>query len=150
MILRTALRSSTRFLPATSRAMSSLSVPPLPLTPPTPEEESAAFTARVADMEAFFSQQRFASIRRPYSAAQVASKQGSLPVLPLPSTLLADKLYTLFDKAAKDGKPVPTMGAIDPVQMTQMAPHQEVVYISGWACSSLLTTGNNDVGPDLG
>ncbi|KAF7784181.1 hypothetical protein Agabi119p4_346 [Agaricus bisporus var. burnettii] len=42
------------------------------------------------------------------------------------------------------------MGAIDPVQMTQMAKHQEIVYISGWACSSLLTTGNNEVGPDFG
>ena len=150
MILRTALRSSARFLPASYRAMSSLNVPLLPLTPPTPEEEAAAFNARVQDMEAFFTQPRFASLRRPYTAAQVASKQGTMPVLPLPSTLLSDKLYALFDKAAKEGKPVPTMGAIDPVQMTQMAPHQEVVYVSGWACSSLLTTGNNDVGPDLG
>ena len=73
-----------------------------------------------------------------------------MPVLPLPSTLLADKLWRLFDLRAKEGKPVHTMGAVDPVQMTQMAPHQEVVYISGWACSSLLTTGNNEVGPDFG
>ena len=43
-----------------------------------------------------------------------------------------------------------TMGAVDPVQMTQMARWQEVVYISGWAASSLLTTANNEVGPDLG
>jgi isocitrate lyase len=42
------------------------------------------------------------------------------------------------------------MGAIDPVQLTQMAKHQEVVYVSGWASSSVLTTGNNEVGPDLG
>lgn len=41
------------------------------------------------------------------------------------------------------------MGAIDPVQMTQMAPNQEVLYISGWACSSVLTT-TNEVSPDLG
>ena len=101
-------------------------------------------------MEAFFKLPRFAGIKRPYSAASVASKQGSLPVLMQPSTLLADKLYTILDKAAKEGKPVHTMGAVDPVQMTQMAPHQEVVYISGWACSSLLTTCNNDVGPDIG
>ncbi len=149
MILRTAFRTSTRrFLPVGSRAMSSL--PFLPLTPPTEAEEQAAFNARVADMEAFFNQHRFASLKRPYTAAQVASKQGSLPVLPLPSTLLANKLYGLFEKAAAEGRPVHTMGAIDPVQMTQMAPHQEVVYVSGWACSSVLTTGNNDVGPDLG
>jgi len=42
------------------------------------------------------------------------------------------------------------MGAIDPVQMTQMAQNQEAVYVSGWAASSVLTTGNNEVGPDLG
>jgi len=41
------------------------------------------------------------------------------------------------------------MGAIDPVQMTQMAKNQKVVYISGWAASSVLTTANNEVGPDL-
>ncbi|KAL1951201.1 hypothetical protein VTO73DRAFT_350 [Trametes versicolor] len=132
--------------------MSSLkfSTPTLPLTPPSAEEETAAFEARVADMETFFNHPRFASLKRPYTAAQVASKQGSFPVLPLPSTLLANKLYSLFEKAHAEGKPVHTMGAIDPVQMTQMAPHQEVVYVSGWAASSVLTTGNNEVGPDLG
>lgn len=33
--------------------------------------------------------------------------------------------------------------------MTQQAPHQEVLYISGWACSSLLTS-TNEVSPDFG
>ena len=73
-----------------------------------------------------------------------------MPVLPLPSTYTADKLFALLNKRAEEGKPVHTMGAIDPVQMSQMASNQEVVYISGWACSSLLTTGNNEVGPDFG
>lgn len=41
------------------------------------------------------------------------------------------------------------VGAIDPVQMTQQAPHQEVLYVSGWACSSVLTT-TNEVSPDFG
>lgn len=151
-MLRTTLRAPARFLPSGSRAMSSFkfSTPTLPLTPPSAEEETAAFEARVADMEAFFNHPRFASLKRPYTAAQVASKQGSFPILPLPSTLLANKLYSLFEKAHEEGKPVHTMGAIDPVQMTQMAPHQEVVYVSGWAASSVLTTGNNEVGPDLG
>ena len=122
----------------------------LPLDPPSASAESSAFAARIAALEAFFSQPRFASLKRPYSAAAVASKQGSLPALPLPSTLLADKLYALFERAAAEGRPVHTMGAVDPVQMTQMARWQEVVYISGWAASSLLTTANNEVGPDLG
>lgn len=33
--------------------------------------------------------------------------------------------------------------------MTQQAPHQEVLYVSGWACSSLLTS-TNEVSPDFG
>lgn len=41
------------------------------------------------------------------------------------------------------------VGAIDPVQMTQQAENQEVLYVSGWACSSVLTT-TNEVSPDLG
>lgn len=41
------------------------------------------------------------------------------------------------------------VGAIDPVQMTQQAPNQEILYISGWACSSLLTS-TNEVSPDFG
>jgi isocitrate lyase len=41
------------------------------------------------------------------------------------------------------------VGAIDPVQMTQQAPNQEVLYISGWACSAVLTT-TNEVSPDFG
>lgn len=145
--LRTSLRTST--LCRSTRTMSS-TVPPLPLQSPSLDQENALFEERTADMTAFFSLPRFESIKRPYSPSSVASKQGSLPVLPLPSTLLADKLYAILSKAADAGKPVHTMGAVDPVQMTQMARHQEVVYVSGWAASSLLTTASNEVGPDLG
>ncbi|KAJ3797299.1 isocitrate lyase [Lentinula aff. detonsa] len=128
----------------------SLKLPSLPLQTPSLDEEQAQYESRVSEMAAFFTLPRFNSTKRPYTAADIVSKQGSLPVLPLPSTLLADKLYGILSKAAEASKPIHTMGAIDPVQMTQMARHQEVVYISGWACSSLLTTGNNDVGPDFG
>ena len=123
---------------------------PLPLSPPPPDQETSEFERRCAALSSFFSLPRFASIKRPYTPAAVASKQGSMPVLPLPSTYMADKLFALLSERAAEGKPVHTMGAIDPVQMTQMARDQEVVYISGWACSSVLTTGNNEVGPDFG
>ncbi|KIM47564.1 hypothetical protein M413DRAFT_439235 [Hebeloma cylindrosporum] len=137
------------FLARSARMMSS-SIPSLPLQPPSLDEEAAQFAARTNEMEEFFSQPRFKDIKRPYTAASVASKQGSLPVTPLPSSLLADKLFALLTMSANEGKPIHTMGAIDPVQMTQMARNQEVVYVSGWAASSVLTTGNNEVGPDLG
>lgn len=144
MLSRNALKSTAVRV---VRAMSSTA---LPLQPPSLDDEARQFEERTAEMAEFFARPRFSQTKRPYSPADVASKQGSLPVLPLPSTLLADKFYGLLTKAAEEGKPLHTMGAIDPVQMTQMAAHQEVVYISGWAASSVLTTGNNDVGPDLG
>jgi isocitrate lyase len=147
--VRSNLRLSSLSRVLTRRAMSS-QVPILPVRAPTANEESLEFENRTSEMAEFFALPRFASLKRPYPPSAVASKQGSLPVLPLPSTLLADKLHNILSKAAEEGKPVHTMGAIDPVQMTQMARHQEVVYVSGWAASSVLTTGNNEVGPDLG
>jgi len=145
------LQTTQRLSSLAHRAMSSkASIPALPLQPPSLDEENAQFEARTKEMEEFFSLPRFEGIKRPYSAASVASKQGSLPVTPLPGSLLADKLFALLKKSASEKKPVHTMGAIDPVQMTQMARDQEVVYVSGWAASSVLTTGNNEVGPDLG
>lgn len=135
--------------PASSSA--TFSTPePLPLDPPSLEKETAEFKARCDKLSEFLALPRFKDTKRPYSVADVASKQGSLPVLPLPSTFTADKLYSLLSRAAAEKKPIHTMGAIDPVQMTQMAANQEVVYVSGWACSSVLTTGNNEVGPDFG
>jgi len=133
-----------------SRTMSSTVSSQLPLKPPSIVEEEKEFRERVADMEGFFKQSRFASLSRPYTAADIVAKQGSMPVLPLPSTLMADKLYKLFTEAANEKRPVHTIGVVDPVQMTQLAPYSEVVYISGWVASSTLTTGFNDVGPDLG
>lgn len=160
-ILSRAVANSARSMSTNSSAAStsmpnagSSSVFPQPdrlsLDPPTLAEESQDFEERCSRLSTFFALPRFASIKRPYSAAAVASKQGSFPVLPLPSTYTADKLYARLNKAAQEGKPVHTMGAIDPVQMTQMAQNQDVVYISGWASSSVLTTGNNEVGPDYG
>ena len=128
----------------------SSTVSQLPLKPPSVAEEEKEFRERVADMEAFFKRPRFASLSRPYTAVDIVAKQGSMPVLPLPSTLTADKLYKLFTEAANEKRPVHTIGVVDPIQMTQLAPHSEAVYISGWMCSNTLTTGFNDVGPDLG
>jgi isocitrate lyase len=121
----------------------------LPLEPVSIDEETKIFQQRCSDMQEFFTRPRFASIKRPYTASDVVSKQGSFPPVPLPGSLLSDKLFALFSRASKKGKPVHTMGAIDPVQVTQMARYQEVVYVSGWAASSTLTTANNEVGPDL-
>ena len=148
----TLLRASTglRVAPRLLRYARQANTMALALDPPTLDAETAEFAARTKHVEEFFAQPRFAGITRPYAAAAVASKQGSMPPVPLHSSLLSDKLHALLKRRASEGAPVHTMGAIDPVQMTQMARHQEVLYVSGWAASSVLTTGNNEVGPDLG
>ncbi|KAF8578736.1 isocitrate lyase and phosphorylmutase [Ramaria rubella] len=119
------------------------------ISPPTVEEEARDFEERVHELESWFRTPRFAAIKRPYTPASVVSKQGSQRPLPLPSAPVAHKLFNLLQEAGKEGRPLHTFGVIDPVQMTQMAERQEVVYISGWTCSSTLTS-SNEVGPDLG
>ena len=110
--------------------------------------EDAIFAQQVQAVREWWASPRYAGIKRPYSAEDVVSKRGTLQQT-YPSTLMARKLFNLLTERAAAGKPVHTMGAIDPVQMTQQAPHQEVLYISGWACSSVLTS-TNEVSPDFG
>lgn len=110
--------------------------------------EDAFYDQQIKDVEAWWKSPRYEGIKRPYSAADVVSKRGTLQQT-YPSSLMARKLFNLLNERAAQGLPVHTMGAIDPVQMTQQAPNQEVLYISGWACSSLLTT-TNEVSPDFG
>lgn len=133
--------------------------PSLPSTQPTDafqllstEEKASAeddiFNAQVQQVKDWWASPRYEGIKRPYSAETVVGKRGTLQQV-YPSSLMARKLFNLLEQRAKEGKPVHTMGAIDPVQMTQQAPHQEILYISGWACSAVLTT-TNEVSPDFG
>ena len=115
---------------------------------PTAQEEQEYFSQQIEEIEKWWSTPRFEGIRRPYDAKKVAIHRGSLPVQ-YPSSVQADKLFGLLKQRRKEGLPVHTIGSIDPVQMTQSASNQETVYISGWACSSVLTT-TNEVSPDFG
>ncbi|KAI5804886.1 isocitrate lyase [Geopyxis carbonaria] len=117
-------------------------------TAPTVEEEISQFEAEVNDVETWWKSPRYKGIKRPYTAADVVSKRGTLKQY-YPSSTMAKKLFSLLSEKAQKGLPVHTLGAIDPVQMTQQAENQEVLYVSGWACSSVLTS-TNEVSPDLG
>lgn len=121
----------------------------LRIQPPTVQEEADDFNRACQEVQKWFDSPRFKGIKRPYGPADVVSKRGSVPVIPPQSSLMADKLFTLLRHRFEERKPVHTMGAIDPVQQSQMAHFLEVTYISGWAASSVLTTCNNEVGPDL-
>lgn len=112
------------------------------------EAEDALYDQQIKDVEAWWASPRYDGIKRPYTAADVVSKRGS-QLQSYPSSVMARKLFDLVKKRVAEGEPIHTMGAIDPVQMTQQAPHQEVLYLSGWACSAVLTT-TNEVSPDFG
>ncbi len=103
---------------------------PLRVQPPTVEQEQADYDAAVKQVQEWFDSPRFKGIKRPYGPEAVVSKRGSMPVQPPASSLTADKLFALFSEHAAKGTPAHTMGAIDPIQQSQMAYNQEVVYVS--------------------
>ncbi|XP_078436999.1 isocitrate lyase-like [Wolffia australiana] len=110
-------------------------------------EEEARFEAEVAEVEAWWRTERFALTQRPYSARDVVSLRGTLPVS-YPSNQMARKLWRLLRAHAAAGTASRTFGALDPVQAILMAPHLDSIYVSGWQCSSTHTS-TNEPGPDL-
>ena len=109
------------------------------------------YTKEIGELEGWMKSARFDGIYRPYSAEQVFKHRNS-PQLPTMEHSFANtqakKLWDILRRHNEAGTPCHTMGAIDPVQMTQYARHLEVCYVSGWAASATLTP-TNDVGPDL-
>lgn len=144
-VFRQSLANAHKF---TSSVRASDSYQLLPTTSKAGASEDDLFDQQVQDVKSWWSSPRFEGIRRYYSPEDVVSKRGSMLQI-YPSSIMARKLFNLLNERAAAGDPVHTMGAIDPVQMTQQAANQEVLYVSGWACSSVLTT-TNEVSPDFG
>ncbi|RAL61428.1 hypothetical protein DID88_009358 [Monilinia fructigena] len=131
-----------------SRPLASDSFQLVPESQKAGTAEDELYEQQIKEVETWWNSPRYEGIKRPYSAADVVSKRGSQQQS-YPSSVMARKLFNLIKEREAKGQPIHTMGAIDPVQMTQQAPNQEVLYISGWACSSVLTT-TNEVSPDFG
>lgn len=53
---------------------------------------------------------RFARVKRPYTAAEVVAKRGTIPIQ-YPSHILAQKLWSTLSEHAKRGTPSHTYGA---------------------------------------
>jgi isocitrate lyase len=91
---------------------------------------------------------RFEHIKRPYGPEHVVKFQGTMP-LTYTSAAQASKLYKMMREHKKNGTCSHTFGALDPVQVVQMAEAGLTsVYISGWQSSSTAST-SNEPGPDL-
>lgn len=110
--------------------------------------EDQQHAQRVADMTAYMNSERFQHVKRPYGPEHVVKFQGTLP-LTYTSSAQADKLYKMMRHHKKNGTCSHTFGALDPVQVVQMAEAGLTsVYISGWQSSSTAST-SNEPGPDL-
>ncbi|KAJ3749309.1 isocitrate lyase icl [Lentinula detonsa] len=72
--------------------------------------ERAAFEAEVKQVEQWWKSPRFARVTRPYTAADVVSKRGTIKI-EYPSNILAQKLFALLSEHAKRGTPSHTYGA---------------------------------------
>merc|ERR1719242_2069981 len=113
----------------------------------TNASEDADFAARVKEMGAWMGTERFKYTTRPYTVADVVKLQGTLP-LHFTSAKLSTKLYTMLREHQANGTCSHTFGALDTVQVTQMAKYLTSVYVSGWQCSSTAST-SNEPGPDI-
>ncbi|CAE7846665.1 unnamed protein product, partial [Symbiodinium sp. KB8] len=77
----------------------------------------------------------------------VVKLQGTMPMY-FNGAKISDKLYKMLRDHQAKGTCSHTFGALDTVQVTQMAKYLTSVYVSGWQCSSTAST-SNEPGPDV-
>ncbi|KAI9256225.1 isocitrate lyase [Sporodiniella umbellata] len=111
------------------------------------DQELLEFQQEVEKVKQWWASPRFALVTRPYTAESIVSKRGSFPIN-YRSDVQGQKLWKILQENKRTGKTSHTFGALDPVQVTQMAPHLDTVYVSGWQCSSTASS-SNEPGPDL-
>uniref|UniRef100_A0A7S4RWH6 Isocitrate lyase n=2 Tax=Ditylum brightwellii TaxID=49249 RepID=A0A7S4RWH6_9STRA len=122
---------------------------------PSPSEELDMLKKEIQKIERWFHTKRWEYTTRPYTAQDVASLRPSPITHPFPSTpntshsnSSSRKLYTLLHNLHTARGYSHTFGALDPVQVIQMAPSLSSIYVSGWQCSSTAST-TNEPGPDF-
>lgn len=94
-------------IPPISNSLPSDSFQLLPTTEKAGSAEDELFEKQVREVEAWWKTPRYEGIKRPYSAADVVSKRGSLQQT-YPSSIMARKLFNLLNERAAEGKPVHT------------------------------------------
>merc|ERR1719361_3082646 len=100
----------------------------------TSAAEDDDFAARVKAVGAWMGSERFKHTTRPYKAADVVKLQGTMP-LHFTGAKISEKLYAMLRGHQAKGTCSHTFGALDPVQVVQMAKYLTTVYVSGWQCS---------------
>ncbi|KAI0221655.1 isocitrate lyase 1 [Massospora cicadina] len=110
-------------------------------------DEQVTIKKELEQIAEWWASPRFQHTKRPYTARSIVSKRGSLNV-EYPSNQQAKKLWSILKRHKQHATATHTFGALDPVQVVQMAKYLETIYVSGWQCSSTAAT-NNEPGPDL-
>ncbi|KAF4676713.1 hypothetical protein FOL47_005430 [Perkinsus chesapeaki] len=114
-----------------------------------PSTEAAEFASDVAEIKQWWQSDRWSGKRRLYSAEDVARLRGQKAGrTKYPADNMSKKLWASFKDAQRTGGFLPTFGALDPVQVTQMAKYLKTIYVSGWQSSSTAST-SNEPGPDF-
>lgn len=109
--------------------------------------EEMTFQTEVEACKEWMASPRFKNVQRPYDASSVVRLRP--PVMKsFDGTATSKKMWNLVQELSAVGKFSHTFGALDTVQVIQMAPYLTSIYISGWQCSSTAST-TNEPGPDL-
>lgn len=109
--------------------------------------EEQRFKEIAHEIENWWKSPRWENVYRPYTAAQVAALRPSIKV-EYASNHVSKKLWNLLTEARDQQTFIHTYGALDPVQVVNLAKYLKGVYVSGWQCSSTAST-TNQPGPDF-
>jgi len=119
--------------------------------------ERKALMDEITQIETWWSNSsRWRNTTRTFTASDVASLRPSSAARSFGimspkcsySNTASKRLYSLLTSLHSVGGYSHTFGALDPIQVVQMAPHLSSVYISGWQCSSTASS-TNEPGPDF-
>jgi len=115
-------------------------------------EEFEMLQDEAAEIQEWWNSSRWENTTRPYTAMDVAALRSS-PEAHQPSKCAysnysSNKLYSHLIDLHDVGGYSHTFGALDPVQVVQMAPYLSSIYVSGWQSSSTASS-TNEPGPDF-
>lgn len=108
----------------------------------------AAPADELSQVAAWFQTPRFAGLKRPYTANDVVALRGNNPRVTYAGNEMSKKFWALVTDLFAKKEFEHTFGALDTVQVVQMAKYLRTVYVSGWQCASTAST-TNEPGPDF-
>jgi isocitrate lyase len=113
----------------------------------SPDVEDDLFAKEVEQVKKWWSDSRWRHTKRPFTAEQIVSKRGYLPV-DYPSNAQAKKLWNILENRFANKDASYTYGCLEPTAVTQMAKYLDTIYVSGWQSSSTASS-SDEPGPDL-